>query len=357
MNKQRKIFTLLLLVIFLSSTFQVAQVKAQTQSITAQDLINLVNDWRVGYGHAPLEVDPILMTTAYDTACLMAVDGLRWHIGDVSGRITQYGYGGGAKVFATENFAIGPVSMDTIAQWWSDEAHQYPSANPSYVHIGAGVCPYGDRIWYIVHAAYTSSTLLQYTPNPTNPTQSIFTSTPSVSQLIIPVQTVTPNENGAVVHEVLPGQALWSIAIAYDTKIDDLVRLNNLDPENPIIYVGDKILVVEANRTPVSTTPSATINATDATPTKTALTPTRRPTRTQTATPRPTLLSSPTSVSSTNSGEDENGNSTMNTSAIFQNKTIGIILISLLGLGIVLILSGSFGNKPAPKETKKEDDQ
>lgn len=353
----RKLITILLLVIFLSSTFQIAQVKAQTQSITAQDLIKLVNDWRVAYGHAPLEVDQTLMATAYDTACLMAVNGLRWHIGDVSGRIAQYGYGGGAKVFATENFAIGPVSMDTIAQWWSDEAHQYPSANPSYVHIGAGVCPYGDRIWYIVHAAYTSDTATQYTPNPANPTQSIFTSTPAVSQLIIPVQTVTPNENGAVVHEVLPGQALWSIAIAYDTKIDELVRLNNLDPENPIIYVGDKILVVEAKSTPETTTPSATIDATNATPTKTTLTPTRRPTRTKTATPSPTLLSSAIPNSPTTIVDNINSTPNINPNAIFQNKTIGIILISMLGLGIVMILSGSFGKIPAPIETKKEDEQ
>ncbi len=357
MNKKNKLITILLLVIFLASTFQIAQVKAQTSSITAQDLINLVNNWRVAYGHAPLEVDQTLMATAYDTACLMAANGLRWHIGDVSGRITQYGYGGGAKVFATENFAIGPVSIDTIAQWWSDEAHQYPSANPNYVHIGAGVCPYGDRIWYIVHAAYTSNTAANFTPNATSPTQSIFTSTPAVSQLIIPVQTVTPNENGAVVHEVLPGQALWSIAIAYDTQIDVLVRLNNLDPENPTIYVGDKILVVEANRTPADTTPSVTINATNVTPTKTTLTPTRRPTRTKTATPSPTQQPSDVSISPTIIVDNQNTKAAINTSALFQNKTIGIILISLLGLGIVMILTGSVGKIPGSTENKKEGEE
>ena len=123
----------------------------------------------------------------------------------------------------------------------------YPATNPSYVHIGAGVYEYGDRIWYVIHAAYTSGTS-QYTPNPTqllNPG----TSTPSVSQIIIPVQTVAPDENGAVIHEVLPGQALWSIAIAYDTKIDDLIRLNNLNRTDPTIYVGQKLLVFEAVRT------------------------------------------------------------------------------------------------------------
>jgi LysM repeat protein len=351
MNKISKILSTILLVIILSSLFQAPPAKAQTEDITADQLITLINNWRVGYGHAPLEVDPILMTTAYDTACYMAINGLRWHIGDVSDRIAAYGYGGGAKVFATENFAIGPVSLATIAEWWSDEAHQYPSANPSYVHIGAGVCPYGDRIWYIVHAAYTSGTYVASTPDAT---QSLYTSTPAVSQLIVPVQTVTPNENGAVVHEVLPGQALWSIAIAYDTKIDELIRLNNLDPETPTIYVGDKILVFEANRTP-----SATIDATKTTPTQSTLTPTKSPTRTKTATPRstrtPTFVAAtpePTELASGNQN-----NSQVNTSAIFQNQTVGIILISTLGLGILLIIFSSFGKDPAPKEIPKEGDE
>ncbi len=356
MNKISKIFSTILLVIILSGLFQAPTAKAQTEDITADQLITLINNWRVGYGHPPLEVDSILMTTAYDTACYMAINGLRWHIGDVSDRIAAYGYGGGEKVFATENFAIGPVSLETIAEWWSDESHQYPSANPSYIHIGAGVCPYGDRIWYIVHAAYTSGTYVASTPNAT---QSLYTNTPAVSQLIIPVQTVTPNENGAVVHEVLPGQALWSIAIAYDTKIDELIRLNNLDPETPTIYVGDKILVFEANRTPVSTTSTATIDATKFTATQSTTTPTKSLTRTKTATPRSTRTPSivdatpePTELVS----ENQN-NSQLNTNAIFQNQTVGIILLSTLGLGILLIIFSSFSKGPAPKEIKKEGDE
>jgi uncharacterized protein YkwD len=346
MNNIRKFFTIFLLVILLSSIVKVMPTKAQTAPITADQLITLVNNWRVGYGHAPLIVDPILMTTAYDTAAYMAINGLRWHIGDVSNRIQAYGYGGGAKVFATENFAIGPVSIETIAEWWSDESHQYPSANPSYVHIGAGVYQYGDRIWYIVHAAYTTDTTYNYTPNPT---LTINTRTPSVSQLIIPVQTATPDENGAIVHEVQPGQALWSIAIAYDTKIEDLVRLNNLNPNNPTIYVGNKILVFEGNATPNSTYLTPTSQVTPS-PTNTATT---RPTRTMTASPSPTRL---TIQASTTPNPVETEEILPATNNLFQNRTIGIVLISVLALGILLILTGSFGNDPIPKQEKKEGD-
>lgn len=350
MNKLLKIFTILIVVIFLLLPTPVQTTKAApSQSITADELITLINNWRIGYGHQPLIVDPILMTTAYDTAVYMAINGLRWHIGDVSGRIASYGYGGGAQVFATENFAIGPVSIETIAEWWSDESHQYPSANPSYIHIGAGVFPYGDRVWYIVHAAYTSGDA-QYTPNPTQLLTS-GTTTPPVSQLIIPVQTVTPNENGAVVHEVLPGQALWSIAIAYDTKIEDLIRLNNLNPEDPTIYVGDKLLIFEAVRTPVNTVISPTIDPSQVTPTATA---TLRPTRTKTATPKPSNTIAAATPSTTPEAL-KNQNAAL--SGIFQNKVIGVVLISILALGILLIVTGSFGKSSSPPDEQKGEDE
>jgi LysM repeat protein len=350
MNKILKIITITILVLILILPTQIHTTKAApSQSISADELITLINNWRVGYGHQPLIVDPILMSTAYDTAAYMAINGLRWHIGDVSGRVAAAGYGGGAQVFATENFAIGPVSIETIAEWWSDESHQYPSANPSYVHIGAGVFPYGDRIWYIVHAAYTSGTA-QYTPNPTQLITS-GTITPSVSQLIIPVQTVTPNENGAVVHEVLPGQALWSIAIAYNTKIDELVRLNNLNPEDPTIYVGDKLLIFEAVRTPVNTIISPTIDPSLVSPSATA---TLKPTRTNTATPKPS--NTPEILTPSTTPENlKNQNAAL--SGIFQNKVIGVILISILALGILLIVTGSFGKSPSPANQKKGEDE
>lgn len=340
----------MIMVILVTIPFQVKTTQAAPlQSVTTSDLINLINGWRTGNGYPALEVDPILMTTAYDTAVYMALNGMRSHIGDVGGRIASYGYGGGAQVFATENFAIGPVPIDKIAEWWSDESHMYPATNPSYVHIGAGVYEYGDRIWYVIHAAYTSGTS-QYTPNPTqllNPG----TSTPSVSQIIIPVQTVAPDENGAVIHEVLPGQALWSIAIAYDTKIDDLIRLNNLNRTDPTIYVGQKLLVFEAVRTPVNTQISPTSDPSKVTPTASA---TLKPIRTNTATPRPTLTkieptptTTPTEVITQNAA----------LSGIFQNKLVGIILISILALGILLIVTGSFSKNPSPPDQQEEEEK
>jgi hypothetical protein len=44
-------------------------------------------------------------------------------------------------------------------------------------------------------------------------------------------------------------------------------------------------------------------------------------------------------------------------SGIFQNKVIGVILISILALGILLIVTGSFGKSPSPANQKKGEDE
>ncbi len=346
----KKTQAIIIFIIFLSLFFaplQTSRVTAATlQSVTASDLISLVNGWRTANGYAALTQNSILMTTAYDTAVYMAVNSLSSHIGDVSGRVSAYGYGGGALVFATENFAVGTLTIEKIAEYWADDAHQLPATNSNYKDIGAAVYTYGDRTWYIVHAAYTSGTTVYAT---TDPLSASYTSTPSVSQVIIPVETVTPNASGAVVHEVLPGQALWSIAIAYNTKIDELVRLNNLDPDDPTIYVGQKLLIFEANTTPASTGISPTVDPSQVTPTITA---TPRPTRTKTILPSPSL--SPTAIVASPTPQPTSvQQSSLN--GVFQNKVVGIILVSILALGILLIVTGSFAKTHKPSDEKREE--
>jgi LysM repeat protein len=346
-----------ILSILLALSFQTTSVQsAPRYAISPYDLIDLINGWRTGNGYPALEIDPILMTTAYDTAAYMAVNGMRSHIGNVSGRIQAYGYGGGATVFATENFAIGPMPLSTIAEWWMDEAHQYPATNPNYVHIGAGVFPYGDREWYVVHVAYTSGSV-QYTPGSpqSTPMENLPTKPPSVPQLIVPVQVMTPDSTGKVIHEVLPGQALWSIAIAYDTKIDELVRLNNLNRTDPTIYIGQKLVIFDGKTTATPTKMTPTPDPSLPTPTP-SVSPTPSPTITKTPTTRPTRVFYTRTPTATPTQISEIHKSAI---GLFGNKTIGVILISMLSMGILLILGGSFTGKPQapPPQSPHEENQ
>jgi len=126
--------------------------------VTAADLISAMNVLRTSYGLQPLIEDPTINTVAQNTAQYMADNLLSWHIGDVAGRLAAAGYGGGSKVWATENFAIGyDASIDEIMVMWSDESHMLPAVKPYYCNIGAGTAQASNgSTYYVLQAAYVS---------------------------------------------------------------------------------------------------------------------------------------------------------------------------------------------------------
>jgi uncharacterized protein YkwD len=327
--------TILLILIFGSFSLFLHPVKAAPRmEVGAQDLISLINGMRVAQGLPALTVNSILMSTAQQTSDIMAINDLHAHIGDVSGRVMAAGYGGGAVAWATENFAIGPMTISQIQQVWADADHMIPVVNANYKDIGAGVTTMNGRVWYIIHAAYSSGgSYVQNTPVPGSTAEY---STPAVSQIIIPVHTTTPNPEGAVIHDVQSGQALWSIAIAYGTKIEELVRLNNLVSKDPIIYVGQKLLIFEAKFTSTPTF-SGTLQENDQ---KQTSTPKLSATSTPTTTKTKTAVSTPVVTSSSTIMPTDTLQAS--SSKLFKNPTVGIVLVSALAFGILLIVSGSF---------------
>ncbi|MHB8191767.1 MAG: LysM peptidoglycan-binding domain-containing protein [Bellilinea sp.] len=311
-------------------------VNAQDGSnISTQDLISLVNGIRTGNGLPALEVNSILMGTAQSTAEIMAANRMGSHIGNVRGRVMAAGYGGGATAWATENFAVGPFSLEDLAWIWSDAAHMIPMVNPAYQHIGAGVATASDgSIYYIVHAAYTSGspaarTQIPGTPNAADPTE-------VAPQWVIPVVTATPAADGSLVHEVKMGQSLWSIAIAYNTHIVDILRLNNLSPEQQVVWIGQK-LNIPATSQPVAPAVSPEPAATIATPRlaaanlKPAAQPTSAPSRTAEISPTATAVSPLTAE--TPSTDDTN------------DLTILFVLAGVFAAGVILIIVGLFAKR------------
>jgi LysM repeat protein len=262
---------------------------AHAQAGSAQALIDLVNQIRTANGLPALIVDPILMATAQATAETMASSGTCAHIGNVSGRVAAAGYGGGATVFATENIACGynRTVEQVVYQDWADATHMLPMTQANYVHVGAGVVESGDgRVYYVLHAAYFAGAAAGYTPRaPVAGTAAVTT-----PQIIIPVQTATPQSDGSIVHKVQPGQSLWSIAIAYGVKIADLIALNHLAP-TPVLWAGQDLIVRPSFTPTLSPTVTPTVPPPTRTPTPTP-TP-RTPTPTRTITPTPTVTPRP----------------------------------------------------------------
>ena len=62
------------------------------QSVGAYDLINLINGMRSANGLRALSVDSALMACAQSTAETMAASHMSWHIGNVAGRASSFGY-------------------------------------------------------------------------------------------------------------------------------------------------------------------------------------------------------------------------------------------------------------------------
>ena len=226
---------------------------APSAGVSAGDLIAAMNSLRVSYGHPALVEDGIIDAVAQSTAQIMAANQMSSHIGNIRGRLAAAGYGGGATVWATENFAVGGnMSIDQIMQVWSDAAHMLPAVVAAYCNVGAGVAKASNGMtYYILQAAYTESKACgSYTSSGGSSGSS--SGPPPVSQVIVPVKIATPGPDGKIIHVVEPGQSFWAIAIAYKVTIKDIKFWNNL-PENARLQIGMKLFIPGPNTVGYST--------------------------------------------------------------------------------------------------------
>ncbi|HSV85135.1 MAG TPA: LysM peptidoglycan-binding domain-containing protein [Levilinea sp.] len=249
---------IMLLIILLAGTLQPAtnsQAAAQAE-VTAYDLIVAMNTLRMSYGLPALVEDPIINAVASSTAQIMAANQMSWHIGDARGRIQAAGYGGGAKVWATENFAVGSRhTIDTIMLAWADPSHMIPAVNPAYCHVGAGTAKAANGMtYYVLQAAYISGKACgPYTdPDGFTPSEPGTNPRPAVPQIIMPVKIATPDANGEIYHVVEPGQSFWAIAVAYRVTIRDIEIWNNISKDTRL-RVGKRLFIPGENTAGFST--------------------------------------------------------------------------------------------------------
>ncbi len=317
----RKVARFSTLLIFVLAILGMNASHASSDSITAADLISAVNGIRTSYGLPALVEDAILDGTAQWTAQYMADNQLSDHIGNVKGRVAAAGYGNGATIFATENWArFRTGSINSIMVAWSDEAHMIPMTNPAYQSIGAGVADSPIGTVYIVHAAYVAG------GTSSSSVASGATLAPTISQVMKPVVTSTPMNDGAIVHIVESGQTLWSIAVAYETHIKDIQDLNGLG-ENSTIYVGMKLIIRFAPTPTISSTPTVTPIRPSRTPTPKVKPKTATPNYTPTSTPTPTLEPLIKGLPK------------------LDRRNLGIIIIAVCGLGLGVVLIGTMRKK------------
>ena len=284
------------------------------------DLINAVNALRASFGLAPYSINSILMSTAQAQADFMAATGNMTHSGPggigLTERLLAAGYplAGDLSLggFRAENITGGDENMPAEAavdRWTGDAPHLDTMVSQYLTEIGAGVAVNNGRVYYVIDAARPTMSGDLQVPGATNEGNGAVV-VPEVPMVIIPVTVNTPNAEGKVIHEVKPGQTLWQLAISYETKIDEIKRLNGLVDNN--IYPGNKLLVKTA--VIVSTSTQAGVSSPETV-----------------STSLPTITA--TAQGATSTPETISSFSRPNSTAV-TNVLIGIIALAILGGGI-----------------------
>ncbi|MBE0686348.1 MAG: LysM peptidoglycan-binding domain-containing protein [Anaerolineaceae bacterium] len=270
----RRIFILIFLSFLIGVvTFIRPERLIQAQSSSDTDLINAVNSVRLNNSLTALEIDDALMASAQQQADYMAGVGQVTHNRADGSTLSSLGF--------LENIAGGSnlTVQVVVFSMWTDSTNWNTIVGYPFGKVGAGVAIKDDMVYYVLQVQEIQTGLAaqptinyQITPDP---------------NLVSDVMTATPQLDGSIIHEVLDGQSLWSIAIAYNVTIAEIIQWNNLLP-TPVIFVGER-LVVQIAPTP---TLSPTITNTSIPSTRTitpSLTPiTPQPSATITPTPSPT---------------------------------------------------------------------
>ena len=320
------IFIILTLITVISNSPARAQVSyAPNLEASAYDLINAVNALRAAYGLPAYSINSILMFTAQNQSDFMAATGNVTHSGPGGSSFTErllaagYPLGGdlSAGGFRSENIISGNDGMSAQAAvdaWMGDAPHQNTMLSQNLTEIGAGVSVVDGRVYYVIDCASSSTS---GAPSVSTQVVKSGTTVPANEAVIYPVALSTPNANGDVIHEVQSGQTLWQIAIAYEVKIDDIKRLNNLFDNN--IFPGNKLLIKKD------------VVLTVALPTATAV-----PEITATVVPSATLLPTQTAIATQMPAAPAAQNSGM-----LMTGAIVIIALAILGGGLFTWLGSS----------------
>jgi uncharacterized protein YkwD len=249
----------------------------------AADLIQAINDLRESQGLEPYEPHPILMSIAQTHANYISGTGVMTHF-DAQGRrpyqrALDFGYAVGGDISLGGTFAeaiysaSGATDEEVIAAWQANESDSAALLSAEYKDIGVGIAAANGKTYYVLNVGAEGDAIEAGLSTTGTPDLQDGTPLPN-----------TPLPGGEIYHVVRKNEALWSIAILYETSIQELKLLNSLASDE--IFEGQRLLIRRAN----TETPTPTLEVLTATlgiPTSTATRPVA-PTATYTPTPKPT---------------------------------------------------------------------
>jgi LysM repeat protein len=112
----------------------------------------------------------------------------------------------------------------------------------------------GPALSFLASKTPTSTATDLPTSTPTDTLVPTGTST----ELPTPTWTATATQSGPFIYQVEEGDNLWSIAQKFQVDLLVLITVNNLDPANPTIRVGDKLIIPAADTQLPTATPLPT---------------------------------------------------------------------------------------------------
>jgi uncharacterized protein YkwD len=162
MNKKLRIFAILIL-LSLGVLFFKSYTPVQAQAGTPSAMAAEINALRAANGLPPLSVNIYLTMSAQNHADWIAETGQGGHIG-INGtyaidRARAVGYGEGAQIWVTENWARGPglTVSDCVYVMWDDPAHMDNMLTEWHNEFGVGVTLDGQGFTvYVVNFGHTS---------------------------------------------------------------------------------------------------------------------------------------------------------------------------------------------------------
>lgn len=215
-------------------------VHAQTNP---DQIIALVNAVRAKAGLPPFVFNYRLSVAAQQQADYMAANNIYSHTGpndsSPQDRANSAGYGGRV----TENI-VGGTNMTAEAGviWWQNSPVHYQTiVSPYFSEIGAAIAQgFGQNFYVIVvGSADGAPPAAQVPPEPIR---------------VQPIELSSATADGSIIHKVLAGQALWTLAAYYGVEVDYLVRINNL-VNSSIIQPGSDLYIRLPDGFPTPTIP------------------------------------------------------------------------------------------------------
>jgi LysM repeat protein len=271
----RSFFFSLLLIFFFSIQLRPGVVTAGS---SAMDLINAVNQYRASYGLAPYEVDNELMSIAQTHSDYQASINDCTHMRADGSQPQDHG-------ISSENIAMGSGGdvSPIVSSVWQDYWHFHTMVGYSSGRVGAGAAESNGYFYYTLDVKNTGEYTRLADEVFGGQTPIAASGEGATPAGIKPITTATAGDDGAVVHIVESGQSLWGISEAYGVAIPTLAAINGIDAANPVLWVGQSVIVQPP--LPATQTPTITLTPIPATSTL-------RPTRT----PNPTSVSTATTL-------------------------------------------------------------